>query len=630
MQLRHVVDVADAIGAPAELRLTRPPPPMESGLVPFFWTGQIELATIARFMALWTRIAMNAVDDETRALAARRIGEWRLVAPDRHFERDQRRVDALLALPVVAAPEPESEPEPPYPASPYAGDDERVRHVLAVLATLPEDLAIVPKEAVSGGLQPAFPASVFAPGATIAAADPTAGPEPVVTPITSDGGVTPLLQQFGVTLSPGATNTGLMQRTPRPAGAPVIAIPESVQREFALPSPTPVPVPSPFGPSRSSEIVIRRDGSHAGGAHVAGRMTVRRVGRLGHLRSRLLTRETLFGGRAAIVLAIPATAICVYAALPMPQRVAVPKAPVALRVAVDGRSARPVPGLSVATVEYARPRRFRWWASLRTTPGIEIVDDTAASGSAHRLDRTDTNVRTRSAAVSVEGGRAFRSERARWTQSVEVGRYVGATLAGVDAKLTGDGVVIAVPIGSSSTPKRVTVVDGQRVATYVDLKRLLTSGESDAEHNFAFDDGTRTRMAMPADFRSIREHGPLGLDVVTIHPKSTLARHVEIPDASRAVGGTGGLAFALATYAALTGEDIAHGRRIIAAGEVLPDGSVIGIDHATPMGQAAHDAGADVFLVPQESFSDAGALAEGVKVVGVTSVAEALEYLKNA
>lgn len=95
------------------------------------------------------------------------------------------------------------------------------------------------------------------------------------------------------------------------------------------------------------------------------------------------------------------------------------------------------------------------------------------------------------------------------------------------------------------------------------------------------------------------------------------------------VGGpSAGLAFTLSLIDKLTPGGILHGRKVAVTGEIEPDGSVADVGGVAQKTVAAHDAGADVFLVPAGEAAEARRHTSGrLRIVGVRNIDEALNAL---
>lgn len=98
-------------------------------------------------------------------------------------------------------------------------------------------------------------------------------------------------------------------------------------------------------------------------------------------------------------------------------------------------------------------------------------------------------------------------------------------------------------------------------------------------------------------------------------------------------GSSGGLMMALAIYNALTDEDITKGLNIVGTGSILADGTVEEIGGVKYKVLAAEKNDADIFFCPKENYKEALKVKEkrdlDVKIVKVSSLADAINYLKN-
>jgi PDZ domain-containing protein len=97
-------------------------------------------------------------------------------------------------------------------------------------------------------------------------------------------------------------------------------------------------------------------------------------------------------------------------------------------------------------------------------------------------------------------------------------------------------------------------------------------------------------------------------------------------DAGGIGGPSAGLAFALDIVDEL-GDDIDLGRTIVATGELDLDGNVRPIGGVKQKAIGARNAGADIFLVPNGNFEEARDAVDGLNVIPVSTLQEALSAL---
>jgi PDZ domain-containing protein len=94
-------------------------------------------------------------------------------------------------------------------------------------------------------------------------------------------------------------------------------------------------------------------------------------------------------------------------------------------------------------------------------------------------------------------------------------------------------------------------------------------------------------------------------------------------------GPSAGLMWALGLYDLLTPADLTDGRTIAGTGEIDRGGKVFPIGGVSEKLIAARQAGATVFLVPQQNLAEAKASAYGLRLVPVGSLQDALDFLRS-
>ena len=122
------------------------------------------------------------------------------------------------------------------------------------------------------------------------------------------------------------------------------------------------------------------------------------------------------------------------------------------------------------------------------------------------------------------------------------------------------------------------------------------------------------------------DNPPRALMGILIEPKLELPVDITI-DTGQIGGPSAGLAFALDIIDELGPTDIDHGERVVATGELALDGTVHEIGGIEQKTVGARDAGADVFLVPDANAEAARKYADGLRIVPVSDLDEALHAL---
>jgi Lon-like protease len=137
--------------------------------------------------------------------------------------------------------------------------------------------------------------------------------------------------------------------------------------------------------------------------------------------------------------------------------------------------------------------------------------------------------------------------------------------------------------------------------------------------------GERTTEVAPGERQTVPYVG-----IVT----QTVRRH-EFPvdvriDTARVSGPSAGLAFALGIIDDLTPGNLTGGGNVAVTGTILEDGSVGIVGGVKQKAVTARRAGARLMLVPDDEVKAARERADGMKVVGVATVDDALRALERA
>jgi PDZ domain-containing protein len=119
---------------------------------------------------------------------------------------------------------------------------------------------------------------------------------------------------------------------------------------------------------------------------------------------------------------------------------------------------------------------------------------------------------------------------------------------------------------------------------------------------------------------------PRAIMGIVIEPKLDLPVHISI-DTGQIGGPSAGLAFTLDIIDELGPTDLDRGETVVATGEMALDGSVHEIGGIEQKTIGAREAGADVFLVPDANAEGARRYADGLRIVPVSNLDEALHAL---
>jgi PDZ domain-containing protein len=94
-------------------------------------------------------------------------------------------------------------------------------------------------------------------------------------------------------------------------------------------------------------------------------------------------------------------------------------------------------------------------------------------------------------------------------------------------------------------------------------------------------------------------------------------------------GPSGGLVFTLGLVDLLTPEDLLQGRNIAGTGTIAKDGTIGAIGGVTEKILGAKKAGASILFLSQENCSELPAQVEGITVVAIEKIDQAIDYLKS-
>jgi PDZ domain-containing protein len=199
-------------------------------------------------------------------------------------------------------------------------------------------------------------------------------------------------------------------------------------------------------------------------------------------------------------------------------------------------------------------------------------------------------------------------------------RENGALIVGIFPNLPAEGKL---------QPGEVIVaVDGTSVRSTTDLRNLISPRKPRTRVTLTLRD---TKSARKVTLKTAANPNDAKQSVigVLVEPAAdiTLPFPVRI-DTGNIVGPSAGLAFALDVMEKL-GRDVDHGRSVAATGELGLDGSVGPIGGIRQKTLGARMAGVDLFLVPVENYAEARKYADGLRVVPVKSLDEALYALKT-
>jgi len=174
----------------------------------------------------------------------------------------------------------------------------------------------------------------------------------------------------------------------------------------------------------------------------------------------------------------------------------------------------------------------------------------------------------------------------------------------------------------------IVSVNGQPTHTITQLQHAMAKVRPGNVVSLAL---VRGSQHLIANVKTMADPGDKGRAIIGFVPEQ--ASQISLPikvriDTGNVGGPSAGLAFALEVMEKL-GHDVDHGYRVAATGEIELNGAVAAIGGVKQKTVGAHDAGADVFLVPVagDNARDAKRYADGLRIIPVKSFAQALHAL---
>lgn len=255
-------------------------------------------------------------------------------------------------------------------------------------------------------------------------------------------------------------------------------------------------------------------------------------------------------------------------------------------------------------------------------PNVEII----GSGSASQLSCEDTE----------------EAQEATSSAPVAALRALGYTVAENDLGAQIDEVVAGSPAAADGVEcgDVVTAVDGTKVTTDDGFGAAIRSHKPGQTVTLTVDrqgtnDSTRT-VTLHVKLSGTPDLGPgepakpnqafLGVEDST---DTTFSLPVKISAQVGSIGGpSDGLALALGFIDTLSQGRLTNGLDVAATGEIDPQGNVLEIGGAAQKAVAVRRAGAKVFLVPSANYAAAKSEAGHMKVLAVSTLAQALADLK--
>lgn len=227
-------------------------------------------------------------------------------------------------------------------------------------------------------------------------------------------------------------------------------------------------------------------------------------------------------------------------------------------------------------------------------------------------------------------------ERERFSRQFDVAAAVGAQAAGFPLEVVTEVVVLEVLADGPSDGRlapgdTVIAVDGEPLTSGAALAARIESAEPGETVTLRVRHAGTERDER-ITLRALEDGGParIGVLVQTAIDALVLPFDIVLTPGIRIGGPSAGMMVGVTVYDLLAAEDLLAGRRVAGTGTLDIDGRVGEVGGVREKTLAAIDAGYDVLLVPAGAAAEAERFAEGrIRVVGVTTLAEALEALRG-
>ena len=219
-------------------------------------------------------------------------------------------------------------------------------------------------------------------------------------------------------------------------------------------------------------------------------------------------------------------------------------------------------------------------------------------------------------------------------RSQEIAAAVALRELGYNVKIRENGAFVAsifsdLPAAGKIAPGEVIVaVNGKPVRSTLDLQRLVSANKPGTTLKLTLQH-SKGRRQVELKTAANPDDASRSVIGVLVEPAADIRLPIDVSiDAGNIGGPSAGLAFALDVMEKL-GRDVDHGKRIAATGELALDGSVQQIGGIKQKTIGARQAGVDAFVVPVENAAEAKRFADGLTIIPVTSVAQAVRRLSK-
>ncbi|MEX1177348.1 MAG: PDZ domain-containing protein [Nitriliruptor sp.] len=228
----------------------------------------------------------------------------------------------------------------------------------------------------------------------------------------------------------------------------------------------------------------------------------------------------------------------------------------------------------------------------------------------------------------------FEAQRDSFADAFQIATAVGAEAAGVDVQISTEVRVADVledspADGVLTAGDRILAVDGRPLSDASQLQ-ARTRGADDGERLELTVDHGGTERDVEVRLTTLAGTDQVGLGILAETATSELELPFEVELTSTRIGGpSAGMMTAVTLYDLLSDEDLIAGRTVLGTGTVSIDGRVGPVGGVPEKVRSAASHGADIVLVPRAQLERAELAApEGLTVIGVTTVQDAIEALR--
>ncbi len=207
--------------------------------------------------------------------------------------------------------------------------------------------------------------------------------------------------------------------------------------------------------------------------------------------------------------------------------------------------------------------------------------------------------------------------------------------ANKDIKIISNKIVVTYVVDGSNTNiitgDEILSINGQNVSSLDDISSIINENNVGDKLNIKVSNNDQVFDKYAYIFLS-DDNKKLGLLLNELNEYETNPK-INVKIAENESGSSGGLMMSLAIYNALVSEDITKGKTIVGTGTIDKNGNVGAIGGVEYKIKGAVKSKADLFIVPNENLDEALKVKKKynykIKIVGVGTFDEALNYLKN-